>query len=145
MDAQRWVYNQGKHSLYANLGGAGHSGGCLLCLPTTASTGSAKAAQASYGPEGVHVCVCMCVCACVCVHVCAHVILCVCLCVCSYGAVSVSLSVCVYVPLRVSLPVSLCEPEEGMATDSSVLAWRIPWTEEPGGLQSLGSQRVGHD
>ena len=32
--------------------------------------------------------------------------------------------------------------EEGTATHSSVLAWRIPWTEEPGGLQSLGSQRV---
>ena len=31
------------------------------------------------------------------------------------------------------------------ATHSSVLAWRIPWTEEPGGLQSMGSQRVGHD
>ena len=36
-------------------------------------------------------------------------------------------------------------PEEGMATHSSVLAWRIPWTEEPGGLQSIGSQRVGHN
>ena len=33
----------------------------------------------------------------------------------------------------------------GMATHSSILAWRIPWTEEPGGLQSMGSQRVGHD
>ena len=32
--------------------------------------------------------------------------------------------------------------EEGMATHSSVLAWRIPWTEEPGGLQSMGSQRL---
>ena len=32
-----------------------------------------------------------------------------------------------------------------MATHSSILAWRIPWTEEPGGLQSPGSQRVGHD
>ena len=32
--------------------------------------------------------------------------------------------------------------EEGMAAHSSVLAWRIPWTEEPGGLQSRGSQRV---
>jgi len=32
-----------------------------------------------------------------------------------------------------------------MATHSSTLAWRIPWTEEPGGLQSRGSQRVGHD
>ena len=36
-------------------------------------------------------------------------------------------------------------PEEGMATHSSILAWRIPWTEEPGGLQSTGSQRVRHD
>ena len=35
--------------------------------------------------------------------------------------------------------------EEGMATHSSILAWRIPWTEEPGGLESVGSQRVGHD
>ena len=31
--------------------------------------------------------------------------------------------------------------EEGMATHSEILAWRIPWTEEPGGLQSMGSQR----
>ena len=36
-------------------------------------------------------------------------------------------------------------PEEGMVTHSSNLAWRIPWTEEPGGLQSTGSQRVSHD
>ena len=35
--------------------------------------------------------------------------------------------------------------EEGMATHSSILAWRIPWTEKPGGLQSMGSQRVRHD
>ena len=35
--------------------------------------------------------------------------------------------------------------EEGMATHSSILAWRIPWAEEPSGLQSLGSQRVEHD
>ena len=34
--------------------------------------------------------------------------------------------------------------EEGMASHSSTLAWRIPWTEEPGGPQSMGSQRVGH-
>ena len=34
--------------------------------------------------------------------------------------------------------------EEGMATHSSILAWRIPWTEEPGGLWSTASQRVGH-
>ena len=35
--------------------------------------------------------------------------------------------------------------EKEMATHSSILAWRIPWTEEPGVLQSTGSQRVGHD
>ena len=35
--------------------------------------------------------------------------------------------------------------EKEMATHSSTLAWRIPWREEPGGLQSTGSQRVGHD
>ena len=35
--------------------------------------------------------------------------------------------------------------EEDMATHSSILAWEIPWTEEPQGLQSIGSQRVGHD
>ena len=34
--------------------------------------------------------------------------------------------------------------EEEMATHSSILAWRIPWAEEPGGLQSMGLQRVGH-
>ena len=43
---------------------------------------------------------------------------------------------------------SLCREdplEKEMATHSSVLAWRIPWTEEPGRLRSMGSQRVGHD
>ena len=35
--------------------------------------------------------------------------------------------------------------EEGMATHSSILAWKVPWTEEPDGLQSLGLQRVGHN
>ena len=34
--------------------------------------------------------------------------------------------------------------EKTIATHSSILAWRIPWTEEPGGLQSMGSQRLGH-
>ena len=34
--------------------------------------------------------------------------------------------------------------EKGMASHSSILAWRIPWTEEPGGLQSMGLQRVGN-
>ena len=35
--------------------------------------------------------------------------------------------------------------DKGMATHSTILAWRIPWTEEPGGLQSMGLKRVGHD
>ena len=35
--------------------------------------------------------------------------------------------------------------EKEMATHSNILAWKIPWTEEPGGLQSMGSQRVGYD
>ena len=35
--------------------------------------------------------------------------------------------------------------EKGVVTHSRILAWRIPWTEEPGGLQSMGSQRVRHD
>ena len=34
--------------------------------------------------------------------------------------------------------------EEGMATHSSILAWRMPWTEEPGRLRSIGSHRIGH-
>ena len=35
--------------------------------------------------------------------------------------------------------------EKGMATHSSILAWKIPWTEKPGELHSMGSQKVGHD
>ena len=35
--------------------------------------------------------------------------------------------------------------QRGMATHSSILAWRIPWTEEPGGLEAMGLQRAGHD
>ena len=51
-------------------------------------------------------------------------------------------------PIRETLVRSLGREdplEKEMATHSSILAWRIPWTEEPGGLQSMGSQRVGHD
>ena len=43
-----------------------------------------------------------------------------------------------------SIPGSEDPLEKGMATHSSILACRIPWTEKPGGLQSMGSQRVGH-
>ena len=44
-----------------------------------------------------------------------------------------------------SVPGSEDPLEKEMATHSSILAWRILWTEEPGGLQSMGSQRVRHD
>ena len=44
-----------------------------------------------------------------------------------------------------SIPAQEDPPEEGMATHSNILAWRILWREEPGGLQSIGSQRVRHD
>ena len=44
-----------------------------------------------------------------------------------------------------SIPGSTDPLKKGMATPSTILAWRTPWTEEPGGLQSMGSQRVGHD
>ena len=45
----------------------------------------------------------------------------------------------------VSVPEAGRPPEEGMAIHSSILAWKIPWTEEPDGLQSMGSQRAGHN
>ena len=44
-----------------------------------------------------------------------------------------------------SIPGSGIFLKKGIATHSSILAWRIPWTEEPGGLQSMGSQRVRHN
>ena len=47
--------------------------------------------------------------------------------------------ICIFVYLSIQIP------GEGMTTHSSILAWRIPWTEEPGRLQSMGSQKVGHD
>ena len=44
-----------------------------------------------------------------------------------------------------SIPGSQRSSGGGRATHPSILVWRIPWTEEPGGLQSMGSHRVGHD
>ena len=43
------------------------------------------------------------------------------------------------------IPGSVRSPEEGRAVHSSILTGKVPWTEEPGGLQSMGSHRVGHD
>ena len=51
-------------------------------------------------------------------------------------------------PMQETLGQCLCREnplEKEVATHSSIVAWEIPWTEEPGGLQSMGSQRVGHD
>ena len=52
-------------------------------------------------------------------------------------------------PARQEMPVQVLDQEdpleEEIATHSSILAWKIPWTKEPGGLQSVGSQRVRHD
>ena len=47
--------------------------------------------------------------------------------------------------MQVQTPAQEGPLEEGMAIHSSILAWKIPWAEEPGGLESMGSQRVGHD
>ena len=50
--------------------------------------------------------------------------------------------------MQETLVLSLCSEdplEKGMTTHSIVLAWEVPWTEEPGGPQSVGSQRVGQD
>ena len=46
---------------------------------------------------------------------------------------------------REFIPACRCQVEKEMAIHSSTIAWKIPWTEEPGRLQSMGSQRVGHD
>ena len=54
----------------------------------------------------------------------------------------------IHLPMQEAWPSSLGREDllkKQMATYSSILAWRIPWTEEPGGLQSMGSQRVVHN
>ena len=48
-------------------------------------------------------------------------------------------------PMQNLIPGSERSPGEGNGNQLQYLAWKIPWTEEPGGLQSMGSQRVGHD
>ena len=48
-------------------------------------------------------------------------------------------------PYTKSLPITSVSLEKAMAPHSSTLAWKIPWTEKPGRLQSVGSLRVGHD
>ena len=86
-----------------------------------------------------------------------YMFMCVCVCVCVYiydlslqdkgfpgGSVGKE-SACNAVVAAGSIPGWGRSLEEGMAIHSSIIAWRILWTEEPGGLQSIRLQRVGHD
>ena len=52
---------------------------------------------------------------------------------------------CICILMCGKVPYSEDPLEKGMKTQFSIIAWRSPWTEEPGGLQSMGSQRVRHD
>ena len=66
----------------------------------------------------------------------------------NFGAFQVGLVVRTHLPMQETRVPSLVQEdplEKGMATHSSILAWKIPWTEELGGLQSIGSHRAGHD
>ena len=84
-----------------------------------------------------------------------HLCVCVCVCVCVFICVFSSRQFSLVAQMAKHLPemqeirvwsMGQKDPlERGMATHSSHLAWRIPWTEEPGGLKSVGLQRVGHD
>ena len=100
----------------------------------------------------VHTCVCIYMCVHVCVHMCAYV--------CSYMCTCVCVCVCVCIVLSAKKKYKKQHSsdcwwlfresvaglaEKAMAPHSNPLAWKIPWTEEPGRLQSMGSQRVRHD
>ena len=88
----------------------------------------------------------MCVCMYVCMHVCVYACMCVCV-----NAMSDSLvaQMAKNLPAVQKTQVQYLgwedSPEKGMAIQSSILAWEIPWTEKLGGLQSMGLQRVGLD
>ena len=113
-----------------------------------------------YAHMYVHICIHMYVYVCICMHACMSVYVCMYVCVYMY----VCIYVCVYMYIcgasLVAQTVKHLSPmletrvrslgwedplEKEMATHSSTLAWKTPWTEEPGRLQSMGSQRVGHD
>ena len=82
-----------------------------------------------------------------CTHMHTDTYICVCVCVYINWALVVAQMVKNSPALQETQVRSLCledSLEKGMATHSGILAWKIPWTEEPGGLQFMGSQRVGH-
>ena len=72
---------------------------------------------------------------------------CVCVCVCDLILNFINFCVNIMAAIVLDMFITVCQPimEKAMATHSSVLAWRIPGTEEPGGLPSIGLHRVGHD
>ena len=98
------------------------------------------------------------VCVCICIHTKKgipggsgkpHICVCACVCVCVHKRVSLGAQVVRNLSAKQETHVPSLDwkapLEKEMATHYSILAWKIPWTEEPGGLQSMGSQRVGHD
>ena len=93
----------------------------------------------------------MCVCVYMCVYICACVYIYMCVCVYTHikgfpGDTVVNNHLPANVGDEGLIPGWGRSPGEGnMAICSNIFAWRIPWTEEPGGLQSMGSQRAGHD
>ena len=101
-----------------------------------------------------YVCMCVYKCVvCVCTHIHTHTytytsVWCVCVCMCSSQVAQWVKNCPAMQETQETWVPSLGGKDplgKEMATHSSILAWRIPWTEEPGGLQSLGSQRVGHN
>ena len=63
----------------------------------------------------------------------------------SYIYIYIYICVCIYIYIYMYIYIYIYIYMKAMATHSSTLAWKISWTEEPGGLQSMGSLRVGHD
>ena len=72
-------------------------------------------------------------------RICIYAYICICVYRCIYVGMCIYIYVCIYVGICVYIS------EKAMAPHSSTLAWTIPWIEEPGRLQSMGSLRVGHD
>jgi len=83
----------------------------------------------------IYICVCVCVCVCVQTYICNFV----------HTYICIYIWICTMQETR-ARSLGQADPlEKEMATHSSILAWRIPWMEKPGRLQSMRSQRVGHD
>ena len=84
-------------------------------------------------------------CVCVYIYIYLHIYVCVCVCVWASLVAQTEKNLPAMLEIWVRSLGGEDLLEEGMVTHSSILAWRIPWTEEHGGLWSIGSQRVRHD